>query len=141
MDWSDRWKYFEPERRLPNINVETIDLLGFGSHRNVSQDDLTLAAQADHVVERLTRLSDMPAWLLGHSMGGAVVMLAADRRPDLIAGIINVEGNFTFRDAFWSSRIIRLAPDAWAERYASLRTKLGEWLVQLGIEPNDQRER
>ena len=107
--------YFDPAARITNGNVHTFDLLGYGTLRDVSPDRLALQAQGEHVVSYLETDCRTPAWLLGHSMGGAVVMLMADQRPELVAGIINVEGNFTLKDAFWSSKIIAKSPDEWAE--------------------------
>ncbi|UCG33260.1 MAG: alpha/beta hydrolase, partial [Phycisphaerales bacterium] len=102
---------------------------------------LTLAAQAAHVAEYAERLRRGPVWLLGHSMGGAIVMMLADERPELVAGIINVEGNLTLKDAFWSSRIIRKNPAEWAEEYGAMLTDISATLRRWGIDPTPQRIR
>jgi len=75
--------YFDPAARIANGDVRTLDLLGYGGLRDVSDDRLALQAQAEHVVSYLETDCRTPAWLLGHSMGGAVVMLVADQRPEL----------------------------------------------------------
>lgn len=131
--------YFEPAQRIRGADVFCIDLLGYGTHRDVPAERLTLAAQAAHVAEYAERLGRGPVWLLGHSMGGAIVMLAADRRPDLAARIINVEGNFTLKDAFWSSRVIRRSPAEWAKEYNAMLADIAGTLRQWGIEPTPQR--
>jgi pimeloyl-ACP methyl ester carboxylesterase len=131
--------YFEPARRIHNADVFCCDLLGYGAHRDAPAETLTLAAQAAHAVEYAERLRRGPVWLLGHSMGGAIVMLAEDRRPDLVAGIINVEGNFTLKDAFWSSRIIRRSAAEWAAEYNAMLADVPATLRQWGIEPTPER--
>jgi pimeloyl-ACP methyl ester carboxylesterase len=89
--------YYEPQSRLRGIWVHTPDLLGYGDWVSVPPSRLTLASQADHIAGVLDRLSTPKVWLLGHSMGGGIAMLVADRRPERIAGVINVEGNFTLK--------------------------------------------
>ena len=131
--------YFDPSSRIANADVHTLDLLGYGGLRDVSDNRLTLRAQAEHVVSYLETDCRTPAWLLGHSMGGAVVMLMADQRPELVAGIINVEGNFTLKDAFWSSKIIAKSPDEWAEEYRQMVQDIHATIADWHIEPSPQR--
>lgn len=131
--------YFEPGARIKNAEVHTLDLLGYGRFRHVEQDRLTLHEQAKHVASRMASLSDEPVWLLGHSMGGAVVILAADRRPELVGGIINVEGNFTVRDTFWSSSIVARPFEHWENKYRGMREDIPACLRHWGIEPSQQR--
>jgi pimeloyl-ACP methyl ester carboxylesterase len=132
--------YFDPAARITRASVHPIDLPGYGSLGNAGPEQLSLTCQADHVVACLKEISRQPAWLLGHSMGGAVVMLAADRAPDLVAGIINVEGNFTLKDAFWSTRIVRKTPEDWADEYRRMQADVPAWLTRCGIDPDPRRE-
>lgn len=131
--------YFGPQARLGGVFVVTEDLLGYGRHVRVPSDRLTLAAQADYVTQQIDATCDGKLWLLGHSMGGAVAVMAADRRPKRIRGIINVEGNFTQKDTFWSHKIAAQQPDEWAERFRVMRSDCSRWLERCGIEPNPQR--
>ncbi len=133
--------YFDPDRRIGEARVVTLDLLGYGSLADMPTHRLTLAGQAEHVVELVGSLPDKAVWLLGHSMGGAVAMLAADRIPDRIAGVINVEGNFTLKDAFWSARIAEQALEDWTRDYRRMQCDCAGWLQMCGIEPNDERIR
>jgi pimeloyl-ACP methyl ester carboxylesterase len=80
-----------------------------------------------------------PAWLLGHSVGGAVMMLAAEQAPELVAGLISVEGNFTLKDAFWCSRIAAMPEADWAAEYGAMEDDPAAWLERSGIEASDQR--
>ena len=131
--------YFRPEKRITRATVRTCDLLGYGERRNVDLRRVTLQSQADHVSGVIVALAGAPVWLLGHSMGGAVAMLTADGHPELVGGIINVEGNFTLKDAFWSSRIVAKDPDQWADEYRAMQEDVPGWLRRCGIEPTAER--
>ena len=125
--------YFDPAGRITNAEVRTLDLLGYGSLQHAEQDQLTLQGQAEHVA------SSTPVWLLGHSMGGAVAMLAADHRPELVHAIINVEGNFTLKDAFWSCDIVTKSLRDWSSEYRTYQRDVPAWTVRCGIEPTEER--
>ena len=131
--------YFDPQSRVAHATVLNVDLLGYGARRHVPPDRLTLDAQAEHVIGFLETLGDENLWLLGHSMGGAVAMLAADRRPARLRGIINVEGNFTRPDTFWSQKIIQQRPDQWAESYRRMCDRVPETLERWGVSATPQR--
>jgi len=130
--------YFDPSSRIASASVHTLDLLGYGGLRDVSQDRLTLQAQAEHVASCLKTQCQTPVWLLGHSMGGAVVMLVADQRPELVRGIINVEGNFTLKDAFWASKIVIKSPGEWAEEYRRMVQDVPATVAAWHIAPSPQ---
>lgn len=131
--------YFDPQSRMPGINVVTEDLLGYGRHTDVGVDRLTLAAQADHVAGRIDELPNERIWLLGHSMGGAVAVLAADLRGDRVCGIINVEGNLTEKDTFWSRKIAAKTPEQWAREYRGMVAGPGRWIERCGVIPDPLR--
>ncbi|MCK4341478.1 MAG: alpha/beta hydrolase [Phycisphaerae bacterium] len=133
-------EYFRPEQRITCASVHAWDLLGYGSLQDVPSSRLTLSLQVKHVAGRIAELGDRPVWLLGHSMGGAVAMLLADRYPELVSGIINVEGNFTLKDAFWSSKIIVQTPEEWEGRYRAMLTDIPGWLVKCGVALTPRRE-
>jgi pimeloyl-ACP methyl ester carboxylesterase len=67
------------------------------------------------------------------------MMLAADRAPDLVRGLISVEGNFTLKDAFWCARIAPLPEPEWAAQYGALEDDPAGWLERSGIEADDER--
>ncbi|MES2116271.1 MAG: alpha/beta fold hydrolase, partial [Pseudomonadota bacterium] len=85
------------------------DLLGYGEYRSADTDGLTLEAQADHVAAWLRQRGDAAAHVVGHSVGGAVAMCFASRHPELTRSLTSIEGNFTLKDAFWSSQIAQMA--------------------------------
>jgi pimeloyl-ACP methyl ester carboxylesterase len=131
-------QYFDPRKRLPGIRVMTEDLLGYGRHAAVPRDRLTLAAQADHIAGYLDVLQGR-VWLLGHSMGGAVAILVADRRFDRVCGVVNVEGNLTEQDTFWSKRIAAKTEDEWAAEYRGMEADPAGWIARCGVDPDPQR--
>jgi pimeloyl-ACP methyl ester carboxylesterase len=73
--------------------------------------------------------------LVGHSVGGAIAMLFAARYPKMVLGIVNVEGNFTLDDAFWSQRIAKSDVAAWAKEYEGICSDPEKWLSDSGISP------
>ncbi len=131
--------YFDAVGRIGLARVAASDLLGYGSLAGVSARRLTLAGQAEHVVGLIRALPDETVWLLGYSMGGAVAMWVADRIPERIAGVINVEGNFSLKDAFWSARIAEQGLEEWTRDYRRMQADCAGWLMKCGIEPSDDR--
>jgi pimeloyl-ACP methyl ester carboxylesterase len=131
-------RYFEPWRYLPGVDIFAPDLIGYGQRRS-EEVGITLAGQAAMLARFLHDEVGGPAWVLGHSVGGAVAMLLADLVPDLVRGVINVEGNFTLKDAFWTGRIAALPDAGWAAEYGAMEAAPAAWLEQSGIEASDER--
>ena len=131
--------YFAPHSRISRGDVLAVDLLGYGSQRFANADRLSLSAQADHVAAFIESASLVRVWLLAHSMGGAVAMILADRRPELVSAIINVEGNFSMKDAFWSRKITARTPDEWTDEYRSNLRDLPATLRRWGVAPTPER--
>lgn len=76
---------------LAGRRVLMIDLLGFGMSDRPRSFTYTLADQADAVARGLDRLGVSGADMIGHSMGGGVATLLADRRPDLVGRLVLAE--------------------------------------------------
>jgi pimeloyl-ACP methyl ester carboxylesterase len=130
--------YFEPRRYLPGVDIFAPDLVGYGRRRS-EDTGITLPDQAAALARFLQDEAGGPAWVLGHSVGGAVAMLLADLVPDLVHGLISVEGNFTLKDAFWTGRVAALPDADWAAEYGALEAAPAAWLEQSGIEASDER--
>ena len=112
------------------------DLLGYGELSETPAGSITLAAQVAHLRDVIvTRFHGRRVHLVGHSAGGAVACLLAHRRPDLVASVVNVEGNFTLRDAFWSAAVARMTPKEAVAMLNSLRADPGAWLMRSGVSP------
>jgi pimeloyl-ACP methyl ester carboxylesterase len=130
--------FFDPQSLLPQLDVRTPDLLGYGGKRSIDVG-IDLHAQAGEIVRVLREDVKQPAWLLGHSVGGAVMMLAAERAPELVRGLVSVEGNFTLKDAFWCARIAAMPEADWAAEYGTMEGDPAAWLERSGIEASDER--
>lgn len=130
--------YFEPARYLPGIAIHTPDMIGYGRRRS-EEAGVDLPGQAAALARCLREDVKAPAWLVGHSVGGAVAMMVADREPGLVRGLISVEGNFTLRDAFWCARIATLGEEEWAAEYGAMEDAPADWLAKSGIEADDER--
>lgn len=118
--------------------ARSIHLPGYGDNRGISLEGLTLSSQARFAAKAIEEMGWKRTWVMGHSVGGAVTMLLADQRPDLIEGVINAEGNFTLGDAFWSSRISKTPPEAWAAEYASMQADPEGWMKRGDVNATPQ---
>jgi len=84
---STNWTDLMAEMRA-DLDAWAVDLPGFGWSPPPSDNDYTVATDADVVcglLERLHNERDERVHLVGNSLGGAVSVLAAARRPDLVA--------------------------------------------------------
>ncbi len=105
------------------------DLLGHGAHRATPPDAISLAAQVEHVRQTVEMHVGMqPVDVVGHSVGGAIAMLFAHAHPERVRRIVNVEGNFTLDDAFWSASVGRMTPDEADAMLDGLRAAPLDWL-------------
>lgn len=74
-------------RLQPWVDGWAIDLGGFGYSPPPRDGDLTPAGHARSVAEAIEHLGHGPAHLLGNSLGGAVALQLAARRPDLVRSL------------------------------------------------------
>lgn len=68
-------------------------------------------------------------------------MVFAHRFPDRVASVINVEGNFTLADAFWSSQLIRKTPGEVSELLEADRADRARWLRDGDVESIEEHIR
>jgi pimeloyl-ACP methyl ester carboxylesterase len=134
----------EVHEALKPFEVHAPDLIGYGAHRNADTTALRLDDQVDHIIEFIETLDAERVHLLGHSVGGAVAMLVAHRRPELLVSLTSVEGNFTLKDAFWSGQIaqkddaeveaiidgFRRDPSAWMGGAVDVQSELTDRLAR-----------
>lgn len=126
------------EEFFPGRAVLMPDLLGYGDYTETPAGEISLTAQVDHVKGLLDAAGFGRAHVVGHSIGGAVAVLLARRYPERVASMVDVEGNFTLKDAFWSAKIAAMSP---AEVEALLADQCADpaaWLVSQGIEPTTE---
>jgi pimeloyl-ACP methyl ester carboxylesterase len=112
------------------------ELLGYGELADVAPDTISIAAQVAHVHAAVTRrFGAQPVCLVGHSVGGVVANLLALQHPDRVATVINVEGNFTLRDAFWSASLARMELREVEAQLAGWRADPAAWLARSQLPP------
>ena len=70
-----------------------VDMLGFGISVRPADFGYSLEDHADAVASVLDASAVREAELIGHSMGGAVAIVLAHRRPDLVGRLILAEAN------------------------------------------------
>jgi pimeloyl-ACP methyl ester carboxylesterase len=132
--------YFAPRSHLAGLDLHTPDQLGYGTQAGaVPAEAIGLHLQADAIADIVRERIGAPTWLLGHSVGGAVAMLVADRIPELIAGLISVEGNFTLKDAFWCTRIAATPGHEWEQQYRVMAADPESFLARGGVAPGAER--
>jgi len=68
----------------PWLAGQAIDLPGFGRSGPPADDDYTIAGRSRLVIDYLERSGRGPVHLVGNSMGGAISIQVAERRPDLV---------------------------------------------------------
>jgi pimeloyl-ACP methyl ester carboxylesterase len=90
------------------------DLHGYGRSVWPTQP-LDLGAVAERVAVWLRAREHGPVVIVGHSMGGVLGVLVAERHPDLVAALINIEGNVSIGDCVFSGRAAAMSADALAD--------------------------
>lgn len=122
--------------------VSSPDLLGYGAEADADPESITIDAQVESLCASVERVApDARVRLVGHSVGGVITATFAHRHPERVASFINVEGNFTLVDAFWSAQIAEKPPREVDELLESERADPARWLEQMGVEPSPERVR
>lgn len=116
------------------LDVRHAALPGHGGLRVMPPPEgLSLDGQARAVLDQMRTHGGGAAWLLGHSVGGAVALRVAALAPECVRGVISVEGNFTLEDAFWSRRIAAMDFEAWRDVHAAMVADPAAWMSATGL--------
>lgn len=97
--WKDQIAYFND-----GYQVVTIDLAGHG-HSSAERDIYTMEAFANDVRAVVEKLELKKVILIGHSMGGAVIIEAAALMPDIVIGVIGVDTLHSFDNFYLPPQI------------------------------------
>jgi pimeloyl-ACP methyl ester carboxylesterase len=108
-------------------------LPGYGEQSGSDVRPPTLPIAADYFYSLLKEAGTEKFHLVGHSIGGAIAVILAARHPESIASVVSVEGNFTLKDAFWSSRLARMTELEAASEISILRSNPTGWLVNCNV--------
>lgn len=84
------------------------DLIGFGHSEKNRHFDYLLSTQVEILKELMTTLKIPQVFLVGHSLGGTIGVLFAQKYPELLCGLVLAEGGL---------RSSYLAPARWAARH------------------------
>jgi pimeloyl-ACP methyl ester carboxylesterase len=122
---------------FPRAEVHTPDLIGYGELQQAGGPTFNLEAQAEHVASYISSLGTGLVHLVGHSVGGAVAVLVANRYPQLIASLTSIEGNFTLKDAFWSSQLAQMSLSDVEAIVAGYRQNPADWMASAGVPVSD----
>lgn len=92
--------------QLAGYNAILIDLLGSGFSDRPQDFSYSIDDHAKSILDLLYGLH-LPAFnLYGHSMGGAIAIVAASMQPDLFRHVIVSEPNLDARDATFSRAVV-----------------------------------
>jgi pimeloyl-ACP methyl ester carboxylesterase len=72
-----------------------VEPLGTGFSSRPARGDYSLSAQARRIAAALDSLGVRHAWVIGHAVGGAIALRLAYTRPDLVRGLVSLEGGPT----------------------------------------------
>lgn len=92
-DAATTWSGLAPRLEPAGRRSLLLDLLGHGRSDAPAGFGYTLAEHADTVAAVVDHAVGAPIDVVGHSMGGAVAIVLADRRPDLVRSLLLVEPN------------------------------------------------
>ena len=81
---------FQEEYFSPNHRCVAVDLRGSGDS-DKPDEEYSMAQHADDVAEVIRQLGLGRSVLVGHSMGGQVVISVAERHPDLVAAVASLD--------------------------------------------------
>lgn len=110
------------------------DLLGYGSLASETMENIDIMAQVVHLEEWIQQhFAERRVHLVGHSVGGVVAYVFALRYPQRVLSVISVEGNFSLKDAFWSSSVASLPVHEVEAMLAGYVAQPQTWLARSGL--------
>lgn len=92
--------------RAAGFEVHAVEKFGHDPRYPVTNNWPHLRDQLVHCIEHEAR---GPVWLVGHSLGGYLSLMAASRRPDLALGVVLLDSPLV---AGWKARALQLAKAA-----------------------------
>ncbi len=108
------------------------DLIGYGA---VTDEVISVRSQVAALRDHITvEHGQEPVHLVAHSIGAVYACEYAARYPNAVSSIVNVEGNFSLADAFWSSSIAAMPANIAQASIGTLLSDTEGWLRASGIE-------
>jgi 2-succinyl-6-hydroxy-2,4-cyclohexadiene-1-carboxylate synthase len=117
--WMLSQAYWQPliAQLQPDFQCLSYDLRGFGLSEISDRDEYSLISYARDLEELLDYLEISQVWLVGHSLGGAIALWAANLLSDRVLGVVclNAGGGIYIKEEFEKFRtagkiLLRLRP-------------------------------
>lgn len=86
------WRKVLPRLAAAGYRGIVIEPLGIGGSARPASADYSLSAQADRIAAALDSLGVRRGVVVAHAVGSSIALRLALRQPDLVAGIVTLEG-------------------------------------------------
>jgi len=93
--------------------VYALDMIGYGASDKPTDQDLSVAAQADYLADFMDVVGVEEAHLVGHDIGGGVVQVFAVRNPSRVKKIVLIDS--VAYDSWPEPGIARMKEPVWDE--------------------------
>ncbi len=136
--WMLSKNYWQPliNQLQSSFQCLSYDLRGFGNSEIGDRDDYSLVSYARDLEALLDHLEIKQVWLVGHSLGGAIALWAANLLSDRILGVVclNAGGGIYIKEEFEKFRtagkiILKLRPQ-WLQNLPLVHAQFAKDSVQ-----------
>lgn len=136
--WMLSQNYWQPliHQLQSNFQCLAYDLRGFGKSEIGDRDDYSLISYAQDLEALLDHLEINQVWLVGHSLGGAIALWAANLLSDRVLGVVclNAGGGIYIKEEFEKFRtagkiILKLRPQ-WLQNLPLVHAQFAKDSVQ-----------
>ena len=86
------FRHLAEELAAADFRVIVIEPLGVGASDRPGKADYSLTAQADRIARAIEERQAGPCLVVAHGVAGSMALRLAFRRPDLVQGLISIEG-------------------------------------------------
>lgn len=121
------WKKVTPLLRAAGHEVYGITLTGLGERSHLRYPDIDLNTHVQDIINVLVYEDLQNVVLVGHSYGGTIISQVADRIPEQIGQLINIDGPIPMD----GQNFIELMPDLWTDFRARALASGDEWWAPI----------
>jgi pimeloyl-ACP methyl ester carboxylesterase len=108
-----RFAFTDPS--LNEFSLIAFDLIGFGDSSKPKSFSYEMSNQASVIIQAINSFDINSFHLIAHSMGGLVGLEIINQSPPQVLSFINLEGNLTLEDCFFSGKIIEQSFDSFKD--------------------------
>ncbi len=140
--WMLSQAYWQPliDQLQPDFHCLSYDLRGFGKSQIGDRHEYSLISYVQDLEELLDHLAIDQVWLVGHSLGGAIALWAANLLSDRILGVVclNAGGGIYIKEEFEKFRtagkiILKLRPQ-WLQNLPLVHAQFAKDSVQNSLD-------